>query len=33
MAAPNVLRKTAHDMIMVEHLPFDADGGMPQGRG
>jgi maleate isomerase len=28
MAAPNTLRKTADDMIMVEHLPFDADGGI-----
>jgi maleate isomerase len=28
MAAPNILRKTTDDMIMVEHLPFDADGGI-----
>ncbi len=28
MAAPNTLRKIADDMIMVEHLPFDADGGI-----
>ena len=28
MAAPNILRKTTDDMILVEHLPFDADGGI-----
>src|SRR5215213_10236487 len=28
MAAPNILRKTTDDMIMVEHLPFETDGGI-----
>src|SRR6185503_6803349 len=28
MAAPNILRKTTDDMILVEHLPFDTDGGI-----
>jgi maleate isomerase len=28
MTAPNALRKTADDMLLVEHLPFTLDGGI-----